>query len=83
MNDNSKEDAKEEDEADRPVPTLKGGYSHTKKSRENIGLANKGNAPWNKGKARSEEEKVSFKSSSHFCAVQLFMIILFCSECQG
>merc|ERR1712151_396661 len=60
------EDAKvdeEEDEAgDRPIPTLNGGYSHTKKSRKKIGLANKGNTPWNKGRIRSEEDKAKISA---------------------
>lgn len=42
---------------DAPLPTVNGGYSHTKSSRAKIAAANKGKTPWNKGKARSEEVK--------------------------
>lgn len=42
---------------DAPLPTVNGGYSHTKASRAKIAAANKGKTPWNKGKARSEEVK--------------------------
>ena len=62
----SMDEKKEEyDEGDRPIPTLNGGYSHTKKSRKKIGLANKGNTPWNKGRIRSEEDKVSFLKANY------------------
>ena len=44
---------------DRPIPTLNGGYSHTKNSRKKIGLANEGNTPWNKGRMPSEEDTVT------------------------
>lgn len=37
--------------------THRGGYSHTAKSRQKIGDANRGNTPWNKGKNRSEVAK--------------------------
>ena len=57
---NDKKSDEGNNEADRPIATLNGGYSHTKKSRAKIGLANKGNTPWNKGRIRSEEDKVSF-----------------------
>ena len=43
--------------ADVPMPTEKGGYSHTVASKAKISAANKGKTPWNKGKQRSEEEK--------------------------
>jgi hypothetical protein len=42
---------------DIPLPTANGGYSHTTASRAKISAANKGKTPWNKGRARSEEEK--------------------------
>lgn len=42
---------------DAPLPTVNGGYAHTKASRAKIAAANKGKTPWNKGKARSEEVK--------------------------
>jgi len=42
---------------DAPMPTVNGGYSHTKASRAKIAAANKGKTPWNKGKHRSEEVK--------------------------
>ena len=37
--------------------TVKGGYRATHEQRRKIGLANKGNVPWNKGKNRSELAK--------------------------
>ena len=57
VDDNSTEDTAEDDEADRPMPT------------QNAGHFLKGNPAWNKGKARSEETKVSFISFSHFHAL--------------
>ena len=42
---------------DIPLPTEKGGFSHTKASKAKISAANKGKVPWNKGKSRSEEVK--------------------------
>ena len=62
----------DDDEADRPIRTQNWGYSHTKKSKIKISIANKGNVPWNKGKTRSAEEKVSFISFRHFYALKLF-----------
>jgi len=56
------EKKEEYEEGDRPIPTLNGGYSHTKKSRKKIGLANKGNTPWNKGRIRSEEDKAKISA---------------------
>jgi len=53
---------KKEGGMDLPIPTLNGGYSHTKKSRAKIGLANKGNTPWNKGRIRSEEDKAKISA---------------------
>ncbi|KAL3909211.1 MAG: hypothetical protein SGILL_008174 [Bacillariaceae sp.] len=42
---------------DIPLPTPNGGYSHTVASRAKISAANKGKTPWNKGKARSKEDR--------------------------
>ena len=42
--------------------TSKGGYSHTKRSRARISMANKGNTPWNKGKNRSEAVKAKISA---------------------
>ena len=42
---------------DVPMPTEKGGYTHTTESKAKISAANKGKTPWNKGKKRSEETK--------------------------
>mmetsp|Transcript_10304 Transcript_10304/g.28436 ORF Transcript_10304/g.28436 Transcript_10304/m.28436 type:complete len:440 (+) Transcript_10304:26-1345(+) len=55
-----------ESEEDQKIPrrgpayarrTERGGYSHTADSRQKIGMANKGNVPWNKGKNRSDGTK--------------------------
>jgi hypothetical protein len=47
---------------DSPRPTDKGGYSHTLASKAKISAANKGKTPWNKGRARSEEERAKIAS---------------------
>lgn len=47
---------------DSPRPTDNGGYSHTSMSKAKISAANKGKTPWNKGKARSEEERAKIAS---------------------
>jgi NUMOD3 motif len=43
--------------------TIRGGYSHTKRSRARISKANKGNTPWNKGRERSEEDKAKIAAA--------------------
>jgi len=52
----------DEEEIDRPIPTVNGGYSHTKSSKRKIGQANKGKTPWNKGKRRTEIEKAKISA---------------------
>merc|ERR1712071_395503 len=42
---------------DKPMLTVRGGYSHTKSSKKKIGLANKGKKPWNKGKVRTQADR--------------------------
>jgi len=51
-----------EDIEERALPTLAGGYSHTKSSKAKIAKANKGNTPWNKGRKRSEEDKAKISA---------------------
>jgi len=45
------------EEIEVPMPTAKGGFTHTKASKAKISAGNKGKNPWNKGKTRSEEAK--------------------------
>jgi hypothetical protein len=47
---------------DSPRPTDNGGYSHTSMSKAKISAGNKGKTPWNKGKARSDEERAKIAS---------------------
>merc|ERR1711982_285729 len=42
---------------------LNGGHDHTEETKAKIGLANKGNTPWNKGKACPESTKEKSRSS--------------------
>lgn len=55
-------DSSEDSETDQPMPTDRGGYSHTKSSKRKIGLANKGKKPWNKGRRRSEADKAKISA---------------------
>ena len=48
--------------SDRPMPTVRGGYTHTKSSKRKIGNANKGKKPWNKGRQRSEADKAKISA---------------------
>jgi hypothetical protein len=50
---NGAKETANEDEV--PMPTDKGGFSHTSASRAKIGAANKGKIPWNKGREQSPE----------------------------
>jgi len=43
---------------DTPTLTEAGGYTHTKLSRAKISAGNRGKTPWNKGRKRSEAEKL-------------------------
>jgi NUMOD3 motif len=61
------------DEADVPMPTQNGGYSHTKASRAKISAANKGNTPWNKGQQRSAEVKARIAAGVRAANRQRFL----------
>merc|ERR1711920_1102584 len=57
------EGIEKEDKVVKKKQTAAGGYAHTEESKAKIGLENKGNTPWNKGKARSESAKEKIRSS--------------------